>query len=367
MKIAILVSAFPPKWLAGTEVATYNIAKYLANRGHEVHVITLLDEGTQKNEMKDRFNIHRIKLHYRIPIISIMIYYHNVEAIIKKIKPDIIHCQNLSLGWMPFLINFFDKYPYVIYGRGEDVYADYWLKKAILRKTIKNADAVITLTEDMKKKTSECYNRDIFVIPNGITLNRYEKKQSLNIDISNDEKVILYVGRLNAIKGVEYLIEAMDKVNRNYSNARLLLVGDGNLRRILENRVEKLGLSRCITFVGLVSTQDVSKYLANADIFVLPSLSEGFPNVILEAMAVGLPIITTKIRGLPEIVKEGINGYLVDPKNSDQLADKILDLLNNVEIAAMISENNRNDIKKYEWENIVKELENVYLTCTSSN
>jgi glycosyltransferase involved in cell wall biosynthesis len=75
MKIAILVHLFPPKWLAGTEIATYNIAKYLTKSGHEVHVITSLDEGLPKESVEERFYVHRIKLHFKIPFLSIFLYF----------------------------------------------------------------------------------------------------------------------------------------------------------------------------------------------------------------------------------------------------------------------------------------------------
>ena len=363
MKIAIIVSAFPPNVLAGTEIATYNIAKYLAKRGHEVHVITLLDEGTQKKEIKEGFYVHRIKLHYKVPLISIIIYFKDVMTVIKKINPDVIHCQSLTMGWMAFIINIFIKYPYVIYGRGDDIYADYRLKKTLLGLVIKNADAVIALTEDMKNEISKIHKREIFVIPNGISLDKYGKKQSNDIHYSNGDKIILYVGRLHFIKGVKYLIEAMRIINKKLPNTKLLLIGDGKERKSLEKMVEEFGLNQCITFVGLVSNEDVPKYMAASDIFVLPSLSEGFPGVILEAMASGLPIVTTKIKGLPEIVCDGINGYLVNPKNPREIAEKIQYLVNNTEVMNRISKNNTRDIMQYKWENVVERLEAIYLTC----
>ena len=363
MKITIIVSGFPPKYLAGTEVATYNIAKCLAKRGHEVHVITSLDEGTQREEIKEGFYLHRIKLHSRVPIASIMIYFMEVASIIKRINPDIIHCQNLGMGWMAYVINFFKKHPYVIYGRGDDVYADYWLKEFLLGLTIKNADAVITLTEDMKQEASKVYERDIYVVPNGIYLDNYKEKSSNTTLFNYDKKVLLYVGRLKPIKGVRYLINAMAIVNQNCPNTKLLIVGDGDERNNLEQLVENYGLNDCITFVGRVSNEDVPKYLTNADIFVLPSLSEGFPNVILEAMASGLPVVATNIRGMSEIIAEETNGYLVESKNSEQLAVKIISLLNDAKLMKAMSENNVICAKQYEWRNVVKKLENIYLKC----
>ena len=360
MKIAIIVSKFPPKWLAGTEIVTYNIAKYLAKMGHEVHVITLLDEGTQKKEVHKGFCIHRIKLHYKVPFMSIMVYMNDIINHLKKIDPDVVQFQYLMTGWMVFLVKNFLRYPCVISGQGSDIYTAYRFKKIILKLGLRNANAVIALTEDMKKEISKIHRREIFVIPNGINIDNYSENQSNGIYHGNDEKIILYVGTLRSIKGIKYLIKAMKIINQNCLNTKLLLVGDGKERKSLETLVDKLDLSKHIIFVGRVSNEDVSKYMISSDVFVLPSLSEGFPVVIAEAMASGLPIVTTKIRGLPEIVKDGVNGFLVEPKNPDEIAEKVIHLLNNTEIAHTISENNKRDVKQYTWENIVKKLEDVY-------
>ena len=100
--------------------------------------------------------------------------------------------------------------------------------------------------------------------------------------------------------------------------------------------------------------------MAASDVFVLPSLSEGFPVVILEAMACGLPIVATNVGGIPYVVNEEENGFLVMPKNSEQIAEKILFLLENKNVSEEISKKNKEMIKKYDLNNIIQELEKVY-------
>ena len=101
-----------------------------------------------------------------------------------------------------------------------------------------------------------------------------------------------------------------------------------------------------------------------SDIFVLPSLSEGFPLTILEAMASGLPIVTTRVRGLPEIVKDAENGFLVEPKNPGQLADKILLILGDDGLREKIARNNSQRAKQYSWQTVAKNLEEIYCRVT---
>jgi len=367
MKIAILTYNFPPKWLSGTEIATYNIAKYLAKRGHNVCVITSKDEELPEIEAKDGFQIYRTKF-YNIKFLGCVIFWTNIIPILKKINPDIIHSQMIGMG-VPALAakKLFGK-PYVVWGRGSDVYLSRKFEKLILKPVVKNADAVIALTEQMKGKIEEYYKRDAFVIPNGINLGEFDNlsKENLRIElrIGQDEKVIIYIGRLYPVKGVEYLIKAMNLIKNKEPNTKLILIGDGSEKEKLREMVKKLNLDDCVIFLPQVSNQNIPKYTVASDVFVLPSLSEGFPLTILEAMASGLPIVTTRICGLPEIIKEGENGFLVEPANPEQLAEKILFILENDESRAKISANNKESVKQYSWENIIDKLEKIYLNIT---
>jgi glycosyltransferase involved in cell wall biosynthesis len=113
--------------------------------------------------------------------------------------------------------------------------------------------------------------------------------------------------------------------------------------------------------VGKVPHDEIPAYMASADVFVLPSLSEGFGIVALEAMAMGLPIVATKVGGLLEIIKDGENGFLVEPRNPVEIAEKCALLLTNDDLRTSISRNNREKAKDYSWEKVIERLENVYL------
>jgi glycosyltransferase involved in cell wall biosynthesis len=113
--------------------------------------------------------------------------------------------------------------------------------------------------------------------------------------------------------------------------------------------------------VGKVPHDEIPAYMASADVFVLPSLSEGFGIAALEAMAMGLPIIATKVGGLLEIIKDGENGFLVEPRNPVEIAEKCVLLLTNDDLRASISRNNREKAKDYSWEKVIERLEKVYL------
>jgi glycosyltransferase involved in cell wall biosynthesis len=359
MKIAIIVSRFPPKWPGGTEIATYNLAKHLAKRGHEIHVITSHDEGFPKIDKADGFFIHRISWS-RIRIIGIFSFLVKFFLEIRKIKPDIVQVQDIEMGiaaWLPKKIL---KIPYVVWGRGDDVYKLNRFGRIRTRLILKNAEAIIALTENMQINLKNIYNTDIYIIPNGINLEEYNDITTFS-DRKTGSKNILFVGRLRPVKGIQYLITSMKKIHEEIQDARLLLVGENSQEKEgLTALSIQLGIQNCVQFVGMVPHEKVKMFMQQADVFVLPSLSEGFPNVILEAMACGLPVIASRVGGIPDIIINATNGYLVEVKDSNDLANKILLLLSDDTLRKKISDNNRDLVKKYSWENVTIELEKIY-------
>jgi glycosyltransferase involved in cell wall biosynthesis len=360
MKIAILVDFFPPRWLAGTELSSYNIAKNLALKGHEVHVITSLDEGLPKRCFKDGFHIHRIYWK-KIRFFSSIFFLINIFICLKAIQPDIVHVQKISLMCLPaFFSKKLLKKPYVIYGRGSDIYDISFFSRKMLKVILKDAAKVIVLTEYMKKELQKIYYGKILVIPNGIELDNYKNLQKQNFRLNN-KKIIMFLGTLRLVKGLKYLIKAMELIQAEMENTILMIIGDGEDRKSLEAMVIKLHLEKVVIFNGKIPNKDIPKYLVQGDVFVLPSLSEGFPNVLLEAMAAGLPIVSTNVNGLSEIIINEENGYLVEPKNPQQLADKLLQILKNPIQSKKFSNNNIEKVKNYSWKNVIECLEDVYL------
>jgi glycosyltransferase involved in cell wall biosynthesis len=368
MKISIFVLFFPPKRLGGTEIATFNIAKNLAKE-HEVHVFTRLDEGLQRESFTEGFYVHRIYWS-KIKFFGGLLFWMNAVSLLLKIKPDIIHIQTMDFGKTLYFLNKLFRKPVVIWARGSDVnYLSSDKKDWKLKGPLKSANALISLTNDMKKKIQNVINREVFVIPNGINLDSfkglskdlYQQKYRFKKEI----KTILYVGTLRSVKGLSYLIEAMRIINDE--NIRLFIIGRGDERRYLEELVKKYNIEHIVTFVGRIPNKEVFEYMASSDVLVLPSLSEGFPNVILEAMASGLPIISTNVGGLSEIINNNENGFLVDSKNPEQISEKILLLFNNEELRIKISKNNLEKVKNYSWESVIDRLEKIYFDIIKIN
>lgn len=146
-------------------------------------------------------------------------------------------------------------------------------------------------------------------------------------DRSKPGKRLIFVGRLAPIKGVSVLLDAFAKTREAHPDGHLTVVGDGPLRADLEARAKALGLGESVTFTGYLSTQEVAAQLDAADIFVLPSFSEGVPVVLMEAMAARMPVIGPKVAGVEELVEDGVSGFAVPPGDVETLAARIVELM----------------------------------------
>jgi glycosyltransferase involved in cell wall biosynthesis len=362
MKVAFLSNMFLPKWIGGTEVATAHIAEELAARGHEVHIITMLDDGLPRESVENGACVHRLRW-LNLKFVGFLFFCLEVLHTLRRIDPQIVHAQEVSAGLYGVLAKLVLNKPCVVWSQG------YTFQSTKRRSAIvlKHADAVIALSDDMKHKLQRLWERNVYVIPNGIRLQAFEKISRADarrdLNIGEAAKIVLFVGRLEPIKGVKHLIEAMPAIKEVEPEARLLLVGDGSERTDLERLVDKLGLSECVIFAGRVSEDDVPTYTVASDVFVLPSISEGFGIVNLEAMAAGLPIVASNIGGIPSLVEAGVNGFLVDPGNAAQIASRVSLLLSDPELRQLMSANNQEKVQCYTVDKVTDDLERIYLSC----
>jgi glycosyltransferase involved in cell wall biosynthesis len=178
---------------------------------------------------------------------------------------------------------------------------------------------------------------------------RNNKRQQLLID--RDTFVIGYVGRLSEEKGVRYLIEAASLLKRDIVSFKLIILGDGPKRNELESSTKMQEADDYIEFLGFQS--DIEKWMPAMDVLVLPSLSEGTPMALLEAMSVGIPIIATAVGGVPGVVSDGVNGFLVEPEDVYGLKEKILTLFENGQLRNKLSAGALKTIEEkfnaYDW------------------
>jgi glycosyltransferase involved in cell wall biosynthesis len=200
-----------------------------------------------------------------------------------------------------------------------------------------------------------CPSEKIRVIPSAVDtdLFRPENKQA--------ENLIAWVGRFVQEKGLRYLVEAARLVVDQHKDVKFMLVGDGSLRRKIVSMVDRNGLSENVIFAGKLAHKEIAKTLQKATLFVLPSLREGMPFALLEAMACGVAVVGSHIPGISNVVTHEENGLLVPPENPEALANAILMLLNDESLRRRLGQNARRlMVEKYSWNIITNKIEKLY-------
>jgi glycosyltransferase involved in cell wall biosynthesis len=195
----------------------------------------------------------------------------------------------------------------------------------------------------------------IKLVPPGINFEEIQNSMPINLD----GVTLLFFGHLTRIKGVDILIKAFQEVSLRNRDVHLHLVGDGGLRGFCEDLVQKENLNDRVHFWGAQPQNLLFRIIKGADICVFPSRNDAGPLTVLEAMAAGKPIITTRVGGIPEIMKDGRNGILVEPE-PDQLARAIEFLLDNEDLRQKIGRDNSQDAKAYSWKKASQEYVRIY-------
>lgn len=199
------------------------------------------------------------------------------------------------------------------------------------------------------------------IIPNGVDLEHFSPDVAPMEEFKDGKLNILFVGRMEKRKGLNYLLDAFAQVKKEVPNSRLIAVGPGTrLRRKYEKQVARHGL-KDVVFVGFASYQELPRYYQTADVFCAPATgSESFGIILLEAMALGKPIVASNIEGYASVISDGVDGVLVPPRDSQSLAQALIDLLNDEPRRREMGANGRTKALGYGWESIARHILDYY-------
>ena len=221
------------------------------------------------------------------------------------------------------------------------------IERTVLRYCV---DSIIGVSSQIERKyTAEGGVARVTCIRNGIDLegklvqtDRWRTRKDLGVDTGTC--LIGTVGRLTPVKGIPYLLQAVRILLRQGANVRVLVVGDGSIRSDLMSQTHDLGISENVVFLG--HREDTDELLQTLDIFVLPSLSEGIPMALLEAMAASQAVVASRVGGIPEIVEDGLEGFLVEPMDVDGLAERCRRLIESPDAARKMGEQARKRVER---------------------
>lgn len=388
MKILQVTNFFKPSWESGGPArVAYEISKKLVERGHEVTVYTTdgfkhrLD--VEKNKPVDvdgiRTYYFRNLSSYLAGKSSLPIPYYLPVVAMKDIKGfDIVHIHEHRTVLAAVACHYAKKHniSYVVQAHGSilPTFQKQTFKKIfdmfVGYRILSGASKVIALT----KTESEQYKKmgidenKIVIVPNGIDMSEYDNLPERGhfkekYSIKDDEKVILYLGRVHRIKGVDLLIKAFADLAKGIDDVRLVIVGpDDGLLPALKKQIEYLKIGDRILFTGPLYERNKLEAYVDADVYVLPSVYEIFSVTVLEACACGTPVVVTDRCGIADVI-DGEAGFAT-PYNKDQLRDKIVEILGDEELRLRFGEGGRKLTRKYfSWDTILGRIEGLYMGC----
>ncbi|WP_217914277.1 glycosyltransferase family 4 protein [Miltoncostaea marina] len=244
---------------------------------------------------------------------------------------------------------------------------------ARVREAIESLDAVCAVSRAIGDAAERVGTprRPVEVVPNGADTRVFAPRPAgearARLGLPADERIVTYVGKLVPRKGVDVLVEAMGLLARRPGGAPLLVAGGiGELRPSLERRAAELGVADRVRFVGKIDHDEVGWWMAAGDVFVLPSLSEGLPTVVCEAMNCGRAVVATAVDGTPEAVRDGETGLLVRPRDPEGLAEALARVLGEPGLAGRMGEAAlRIGREEYTWDANARRMEAIYAAVTA--
>jgi glycosyltransferase involved in cell wall biosynthesis len=375
----------------GTGAYVYYLSHNLQKLGHNIHVVA---RDTQNSET----TINGIQVHYIKGVGNAITRYwrfarsasNRIKALNKQGSFDVIHA-NLPLvpsfaipnessralvcavhsTWKGEAIVTKQDNPKELNPNEKSMLRFNFILRLYEKKLMNRSDALIAVSKYTVNELTNLYGinqKKIHVIYNGVDVERFKprpNKTELRQDFGLDpnEKIVLFVGRLYHRKGLETLLQSVPPVLKEVSNVKFVISGTGFKQKeeSLRNLVNELDIKNHVTFLGYIPDEKLPLLYATSDIFVLPAIYENFPFAILEAQSTGIPVISTKVGGIPEFLADSENGFLIDPGNSAQLTQRILNLLQNPELAKKMGDRGRKKIEEtFDWRLITRQVLSLY-------
>lgn len=384
MKILMLTWEYPPRVVGGISKVVYDLSHKMVKEGNEVTVVTYRDGDNVKYYENDKgVEVYRVDNYMIRPnnfIDWIMQLNFNMitkanEIINKNGKFDVIHAHDWLVAYSAKSIKESYNIPLISTihatesGRNSGIHDETqrYINDSEWMLTYESSEVIVN-SNYMKNEVQRLFGLPydkINVIPNGVNLQLFS---NVNIDYDfrrqyamDNEKIILYVGRLVYEKGIQNLIAAMPKVLDRYHDSKLIICGRGGMIDELREQVKYLGIENKVYFAGYCDSKKMQKMYKCADVAVFPSTYEPFGIVAIESMLSGTPTIVSDVGGLNEIIEHGVTGMKSYAGNANSIADSVLSLLFDPKLCANISQNAIKKVREnYNWSKITDSTYYVY-------
>jgi L-malate glycosyltransferase len=363
MKILMINYEFPPIGGGAGQAHMAILKQYAGKSDLQVDVLASAPKpGFVTQKLSDNVTIHTVGVHKKN-----LHFWRKIEVVewvvratppyrrlLKENSYDLVHAFfGLPTGWLCYRTAKW--LPYIISLRGSDVpggharlQLEYKLLGPLLKRIWTGASALVACSDGLKNRSLRFLpSANIDVIPNGVDLDRFHSPS--NRELSGELK-LLTVGRLSVTKRFKMLVEAVEILSKQGKNVRLTISGGGGLLGELKNLVEKKKLTDIISLTGRIESEKIPDVYGAHDMFVSASMQEGMSNAMLEAMASGLPIITTRCEGVEELISD--NGVVVEKDSADSLAEAIIKLAENRQRYKTMCAAARKKVETFGWDKV---------------
>ena len=377
MKIGMFINYYTPS-KGGMETSVINLCKGLKNAGHEPFIFAP-KYPNYKDEEKNIFRYKSIRFNYGGYFYVIPVpFFSNFRQVVKNLNLDIIHShQPYSLGAealkfskelnIPLVFTYhirYEDYSHYVPLIPESVSKKYIRKMAVNYSN--KCDAVIAPSTAIKKILKEReVEVPIKVIPSGINIKNFKKDAGKRDEIRNKYKVknndilLITASRIVEEKNIKFLFKAFNEIRKKKNNIKFLVVGDGAIKKELEEMSRNLNLEKDIIFTGLVSRDEIVGLYQASDLFVFASLTETQGLVAVEAMAAGLPVVAIKASGIEDMVDDGEDGILTD-SSINEFSNSVLKIVNNEDLRKRLSAQAKINSEKFSIEPWIKKMTGLY-------
>jgi len=348
--------------VGGSGILATRLGVEFAKQGHEIHFITYERPFAVQGIDQENVHIHLVNVLeyplFKYPPYTVALG-SEMARVSKEHNLDVLNVHySIPHATAAFLAREISGTPYIVTLHGSDVtiLGSDPSYRLVNNHSVEKADAVTAVSEFMQREAYERLGieREVKVIPNFVDSNIFTPASYENIERECDEHgVIIHVSNFRPVKRLSDLIYSMSIVVKEEPTAKLMLVGDGPDRHLVEMLIDRLQLGRNVILTGFRS--DVPNLMRCSDIGVLCSETESAPLTLLEGMSTGLPMVATKVGGVPEIIEDGKNGLLTSLKNPEELAEKILRLYRDPKMRRKLGKNARKTVEaKYTAEKVVR-------------
>lgn len=376
-KLLVICHGFPPYYGGAEHVAYHLAAAAVRTRRYQVTVLTSDIGGRLKiSEELDGIHILRVPTRKRKwshhTAFELLSFLRAANRYISKLlltnHPDHVLAHfSLPAGAVAKNIQVKWNYPYSVVLHGSDVpgYQNrrfgllYPFTRHWTRSVWRRAEHVIAVSRSLKQMAQDNWPGGVIdLIPNGVDVARFQRLERPARATSGDWKNVVVIAQLIERKGIQHLLKALSTMRvADLGRLRVSIYGIGPFASRLHSLVAEMKLDPWVTFHGLAPYEDVPRILANADLFVLPTMQEAMPLTLLEAMAAGCPIVSTLTGGIPDIAENEKEALLVPPADHAKLKDAILSLLNDPERAQSLGHAARTRARAYDWSEVWKRYE----------